>query len=308
MKTGLVLLSILFIILLSGCNPSSDYKCVTMFGGESSGAPLNAPLDMACDSKGNMYIADTANHRVTVFNSDGTFSFKFGKMGDKRGQFKSPCGIFIDSKDNIWVADTLNNRVQQFTSRGRHILTVESPKESPVKNPKDVAVDSKGRIYVVDSYNHCVKRFDPIGKNLEKIIGSPKGEPGTEKGMFNKPDGITIDSLDNKYVVDTRNMRVQVFDSDDNFKFQIKQKGEYGNLLGPTKISLDKKGFIYLVDCGQIPLVKFTPDGNFNTRIGELGKGQRGKLTLPSGVAVISEMKIAVIDRHLGNVQIFAKN
>lgn len=308
MKSVSLLLSIFIIISCSGCNPSSDYHCVSMFDGQSSGSAFNAPLDMACDSKGNIYIADTANHRVTVFHSDGSFNFKFGKMGDRKGQFKSPCGIFIDSKDQIWVADTLNNRIQQFTSRGRHILTVDSPSESPIKNPKDVAIDSKGRIYVVDTYNHCIKRFDPIGKTLEKIMGNKNGEPGSENGMFNKPDGIIIDDLDNKFIVDTRNMRVQVFDSDDNFKFDIRKKGEYGSLLGPSKISLDKKGFIYLVDCGQIPLVKFTPDGKFNTRIGELGKGQRGKLTLPSGVAVLSDVKIVVIDRYLGNVQIFAQN
>jgi DNA-binding beta-propeller fold protein YncE len=278
-----------------------------MFSAESSGAPLNAPLDMASDSSGNIYVADTANHRILVFGPDGTFSFKFGKMGDKRGQFKSPCGLFIDTKNNIWIADTLNNRIQQFNSRGRHILTVDSPAESPLKNPKDVAIDSKGRIYVVDSYNHCVKRFDPIGKSLEKIIGKQDFTPGNGKGEFNKPDGITIDSLDNKYIVDTRNMRVQIFDADDSFKLDIRQKGDFGSLLGPTKICLDNKGFIYIVDCGQIPLVKFDSQGKFTTRVGELGRGQRGKLTLPSGVAVLSENKLAVIDRHLGNIQIFSK-
>lgn len=293
---------VLFVfVVLGGCNPSSDYDCSSMFGGDGKDGALNAPLDVAADSEGQIYVADTANNRVQVFNPDGTFNFRFGKAGDGVGHFRSPCGLAIDKQGNIYIADTLNNRIQKFTNRGRHLSTIESSTEK-LYNPKDVAVNSSGYLYVVDSYNNEIKKFDPIGQFSSKFGGK-----GAGPGEFNRPDGIFVDFNDKKYVVDSRNLRVQVFGADDNFEFEIKEKGQYGRLLGPSKIAVDSTGNIFVVDCGQIPLIKFSPKGEFITRVAEFGKGQKGKVTLPSGVAIIDAEKIAVLDRHLGIVQIFVK-
>ena len=68
-----------------------------------------------------MYVADTANNRIQVFSSNGTFISKWGKYGAGDGSFKSPEGIAVDQEGNVYVADTANNRIQVFSSNGTFI-------------------------------------------------------------------------------------------------------------------------------------------------------------------------------------------
>ena len=68
-----------------------------------------------------MYVADTANHRIQVFSSNGTFISKWGKYGCRNGTLRSPEGIAVDHDGNVYVADTANNRIQVFSSNGTFI-------------------------------------------------------------------------------------------------------------------------------------------------------------------------------------------
>jgi len=72
------------------------------------------PGSVAADSKGNIYVADTDNHRIQKFDAKGKFITKWGSDGAGDGQFREPDGIAVDSKGNIYVADTNNNRIQKF--------------------------------------------------------------------------------------------------------------------------------------------------------------------------------------------------
>ena len=62
-----------------------------------------------------MFVADSLNNRVQVFDSSGHFITKWGSLGTGDGQFDSPYGIAVDSSTgNVFVADTFNNRIQVF--------------------------------------------------------------------------------------------------------------------------------------------------------------------------------------------------
>ncbi|MBU0569122.1 PEGA domain-containing protein, partial [bacterium] len=72
------------------------------------------PHGVAVDAGGNLYVADTNNHRIQKFDSSGTFITKWGSYGTGDGQFKYPYGVAVDSSGNLYVADRDNNRIQKF--------------------------------------------------------------------------------------------------------------------------------------------------------------------------------------------------
>ena len=66
------------------------------------------------DSSGNVYVVDTENHRVQVFDTNGKFIAKWGSDGSGDGQFLSPMGIEVDTAGRVYVTDRENRRVQVF--------------------------------------------------------------------------------------------------------------------------------------------------------------------------------------------------
>jgi len=76
------------------------------FGGKRPG--------LGFDSSGNIFVADSGNHRIQKFTSSGTFLSKWGSAGTGNGKFLFPGGVFVDPSGNVYVADTENNRIQKF--------------------------------------------------------------------------------------------------------------------------------------------------------------------------------------------------
>jgi DNA-binding beta-propeller fold protein YncE len=87
---------------------------------------FSKPTNLAVDKEGNLYVADTLNDRIEVFDADGNFIRTWGKNGDGPGDFARPKGIAVDSDNHIWVADAMLNRLQVFTSDGNFLLGMGS--------------------------------------------------------------------------------------------------------------------------------------------------------------------------------------
>ncbi|MBF0538477.1 MAG: hypothetical protein HQL03_09530 [Nitrospirae bacterium] len=84
---------------------------------------FSKPYGVAADGSGNVYVADTDNHRIEKFTPDGRFVAAWGSKGSEEGQFERPRGIAVDSNDNVYVLDWGNVRLQKFTSDGNFIAT-----------------------------------------------------------------------------------------------------------------------------------------------------------------------------------------
>lgn len=163
------------------------------------------PRAIAVDQRDRVYVVDTGNHRVQVFDSNGRFLSAYGGRGSGDGQFQEPVGIAIDDDGFIYVADTWNRRVQRFDSEFRlanqwPIVGWES--ESAVNKPY-LAIDHKGGVYVTDPENHRVLRFDAAG-----AVRTVWGKAGFDLASFNLPTGIACDDAGSVLVVDSGNHRI----------------------------------------------------------------------------------------------------
>jgi hypothetical protein len=73
---------------------------------------------VAVDSSGSVYVADTLNHRIQKFDSDGGYLTQWGSKGSGNGQFSMPMNVAVDSSGNVYVADYENHRIQKFAQGG----------------------------------------------------------------------------------------------------------------------------------------------------------------------------------------------
>ena len=123
---------------------------------------FGAPEDAAVDSDGNVYVTDTLNNRVEIFDADGNFISLFGKHGDGPGTFARPKGIAVDSDGHIWVADEMQDRLQVFNREGRlltYIGTGHGNLPGQFKAILGVAIDKQNRVFTSEEYPGRVQEF-----------------------------------------------------------------------------------------------------------------------------------------------------
>ncbi|EFL07759.1 predicted protein [Streptomyces sp. AA4] len=210
---------------------------------------FNFPIGLAQDSKGNVLVSDTRNHRVLVLSPDGDLVRAFGELGSARGQFHFltiPTSLAVDAQDRIHVVDPGNQRVQVFSPDGEFQFEFGGlgRGEGTFNTPSGIAVDSAGRILVGDGGNSVVQVFDSAGEFLFQF-----GENGDGEGQFNGFQiGVAVLEGDRVAAVDGRNHRVQIFDARGVFERSIGTEGvEEGNFRMPGAVSADRAGASFAV-------------------------------------------------------------
>jgi DNA-binding beta-propeller fold protein YncE len=116
---------------------------------------FGAPQGVAVDNDGNVYVTDTLNNRVEIFDADGNFISLFGKHGDGPGTFARPKGIAIDGDGHIWVADEMQDRLEVFNREGQLLTYIglghgELPGQ--FKALVGVAIDKQNRVFTTEQY------------------------------------------------------------------------------------------------------------------------------------------------------------
>ena len=134
---------------------------------------FNFPSHIAVDPKGNLYVVDTMNGRVQVFDPSGRFMRSFGKLGDGPGMFARPKGIALDSEGHIYVIDAAFNNVQIFNSEGQILMAFGGFGEGRGQQilPAGLSIDSEDRIYLIDQWNARVNVYEYMGEKYKARKG-----------------------------------------------------------------------------------------------------------------------------------------
>ena len=181
--------------------------------GEDDGQ-LIWPSSVALDRQRNVYVSTDWFHRISVFDNEGNFLYKWGTQGVGDGELNRPSGMVFDREDHLYIVDSANNRVQKFTKDGTFLAKFGEygNRESQFNLPWGITIDNQDDIYVADWKNHRVQKFSPDGTFLTSF-----GAFGAGVGELDHPSDMAIDDEGDVYICDWGNHRVQVFASDGEF-------------------------------------------------------------------------------------------
>lgn len=129
---------------------------------------------------------------------------------------------------------------------------------------------------------------------------------GSKFGKLGDPHGVAVDQDGKVIVSDSRNHRLQVFDTDGNFLFRFGSPGSGdGHFQSPSGVAVTKTGDIVVADTMNNRIQIFTKEGKFIKKI-DKGALQSERLHQPYAVAVDNDGHLIVVDR--GNARVLVLN
>jgi DNA-binding beta-propeller fold protein YncE len=262
----------------------------------NSTGQLIEPTGVAVNSQNLVYVVDSGQEHINVYDSNGSFEFSGFSLPD-------PIDDAINSSDFVYVLDR-TDRVFVYNSNGNYIgvrFGTSGSGNGQFNNPFGIGINSTGFVYVADSGNNRIQVFDPVGNFITTF-----GTPGSGDGQFQFPTGVAINSTGYVYVADFDNNRVQVFDPSGNFITSFGTAGSAtGQFIDPFAIAFDSADNVYVTDLGNNRVQEFDRNGNFITTFGTSGSGN-GQFSSPRDIALDSLGNIYVADYGNNRVQKFA--
>lgn len=254
------------------------YHLVKSWGGKGT-APgqFRNPIGIAY-SGARVYVADSLNHRIQVFDANGRYIRQIAVPEQGR-----PMNIAArDGK--VYAADYWNDAVLIFGADGTLARTLGTPGKAAAtpgrfNSPAGVAVGPKGDVYVAGFYNQRVQKLSPEGRFIRQW--GHTGKKGyVEAGWFNYPIDVAVAPNGTLYVADGYNDRIQVFGPDGRFlrkwggPFAANVRGTFnGWFRTPTGVALGPHGNVFVADQENDRIQKFTPQGKFLTAFGTSHRG-----------------------------------
>ena len=273
-------------------------KPVLSFGKKGSGEGMfNNPRGVAVTTKDEIVVADDQNHRVQVFDSNGTFLRSFGHRGENAGEFNGPAGVAINNDRNIFVSDNGNHRIQIFSWEGRHLGSFggKGRLDSQLIYPWGLSLDRTGNVIVADAGNKLIKIFTPDGKFVMKIGG---------QGSFSFP--VHCVHCGEYFVVsDAGDYCIKVLNREGHFQYKFGKKGEGdGEFNFPRFLSVTQSKHLLVCDRDNHRMQVFELDGTFVGKFGTNGS-KLGEFNEPFSVAILSNDQIVVSEVKNNRIQIF---
>jgi sugar lactone lactonase YvrE len=200
---------------------------------------LNFPRGAAVAPNGTLFVADTGNNRVLVYQTpwnDSTADFVLGQSsmgtngaGGGLNQMNQPEGVFVDGSNAVWVADTGNNRVLKFTNVNTDASAAFAvggsggPSATTLSSPRDAVVDGTGNLWVADTgFSRVLRYAAPVtgGMAASNVFGhagsmtnGSANQGGISANSLAFPEKLEVDGSGRLWVADTGNHRVLEYDT-----------------------------------------------------------------------------------------------
>lgn len=281
------------------------------------------PMGVACDSQGNMYVTDSLQNRVCVFNKDGRYLFQFGGIGVawptqgtlatwKPGLFNSPYGIDIDDRGDIYVVDCQNQQLQVFNGSGKFLRSFPKPWQKVGEHGGGgrgeglypTTLDVRGDyVYVCDAYQIVTYKRD--GTFVRQF-----GKPGRSAGHMDRPNGIVVGSDGTIYVSDSNHYRLQAFSPEGKLKWEVgntpanaldisENSREFGL---PRGLAIDGKDNVYVTDAFHFSIEVYDKNGHKIGEVGDRGVSP-GQFNFPNDICITNTGVAYIADRANQRVQ-----
>lgn len=256
MKAGILSASLAVLLLLWSSTSTAATIIITVAGngeegfsgddGPATEARLHGPMGIAVDDSGNIFIADSQNHRIrrvdaktrimTTIAGNGKAGFSGDGGKAIEASLNEPNSVAVDTSGNVFIADLCNHRVRKVDGKTGIITTVIGDGFGTLQKgrfagdgalatsaslffPMDVAFDNKGNLVVADVRNHRIRMVDKATSIIQTIAGNGNGEYGNDgsnalDASFQFPAGIFYDTAGNMFIADTQNHRIRKIDVD----------------------------------------------------------------------------------------------
>lgn len=274
-------------------------------GGPATAARLTIPRSVVADAAGNLYVADTGNHRIRKISANGTISTVAGTgtagfNGDggaaTSATLSAPAAVVVDAAGNLFISDNGNHRIRKVTPVGT-IATVAgngSPSFggdgglatlASLNSPTGIAVTSAGTLYIADFNNHRIRKV--AAGTITTVAGSGTagfaGDGASATAAFlDGPTAVALDAAGNLFISDLNNNRIRRVDVGGVIN-TVAGNGPVGFvgdatdaaasvLSGPRGLALDILGRLYVADTGNRSVRKIST-GGIGTAVGNGSTG-----------------------------------
>ncbi|MDH5639695.1 MAG: PQQ-binding-like beta-propeller repeat protein [Nitrospira sp.] len=255
-------------------------------GGPATGARLNFPTAVVIDGRGNLYIADTMNHRIRFVEAGTGMISTLAGVGQPRysgdggpavaAGLNEPAALALDGRGTLYVADQSNNRVRAIDLETRMIRTAVGTGSATyngdgmqatvaaVAGPSGLACADDGTLFIADTFNGRIRAVDPATGLIRTVAGDGgeyryQGDAEPPSASLSRPSGIAVDQDGNLYLTDSDNHLIRKWNRGNGVLERVAGVGATGfsgdggpalqaALNYPFGIAVDRDGRLVVAD------------------------------------------------------------